>query len=247
MTHGASWGSTTMAISFKGAHFPQDIILMGVRWYLAYPLSYRHVEELLEERGVPIDHATIQRWVVQDSPLLAEAFHRRKRPVWVSWRMDETSIKVQGQWYSLSRAVEKTGHTIDFLLTEHRDEPAAKRFLTKAIRRHGVPEKITIDGSAANEAAIKSYNEEHGTAIAIRQIKYLNNIVEQDHRGVKRITRPMLGFKAFDAAQSTLVGIELMHMIKKRQLVVEEGNEGRTAAEHFYALAASSPPQSGVT
>jgi putative transposase len=227
-----------MAISFKGAHFPQDIILMGVRWYLAYPLSYRHVEELLEERGVPIDHATIQRWVVKYSPLLEEALHRRKRPVWVSWRMDETYIKVKGQWYYLYRAVDQTGQTIDFLLTEQRDEHAAKRFLTKAIRRHGVPETITIDGSAANAAAIKSYNEEHGTAIAIRKIKYLNNIVAQDHRGVKRITRPMLGFKAFDAAQSTLTGIELMHMIKKRQLVVEEGNEGRTAAELFSSLAA---------
>ena len=96
----------------------------------------------------------------------------------------------------------------------------------------------SIDGSAANEAAIKSYNAEHGTAIAIRKVKYLNNIVEQDHRGVKRITRPMLGFKAFDAAQSTLVGIELMHMIKKRQRVVEEGNEGLTAAELFYSMAA---------
>jgi putative transposase len=167
-----------MAISFKGAHFPQDIILMGVRWYVAYPLSYRHVEELREERGVPIDHATIQRWVVKYSPLLEEAFHRRKRPVWVSWRMDETYIKVKGEWYYLYRAVDKTGQTIDFLLTEQRDEQAAKRFLTKAIRRHGAPEKITIDGSAANEAAIKSYNEEHGTAIAIRKIKYLNNIVE---------------------------------------------------------------------
>ena len=211
---------------------------MGVRWYVEYPLSYRHVEELLEERGVPIDHATIQRWVVKHSPQLEEAFHRRKRPVWVSWRMDETYMKVKGQWYYLYRAVDKTGQTIDFLLTEHRDEQAAKRFLTKAIRRHGVPEKITIDGSAANEAAIKSYNEEHGTAIAIRQIKYLNNIVEQDHRGVKRITRPMLGCKAFDAAQGTLAGIELMHMIKKRQLVVEEGAEGLTAAELFYSLAA---------
>jgi len=227
-----------MAISFKGAHFPPDILLMGVRCYVAYPLSYRHVEELLEERGVPIDHATIQRWVVKYSPQLEEAFHRRKRPVWVSWRMDETYMKGKGQWYYLYRAVDKTGQTIDFLLTEHRNEQAAKRFLTKAIRRHGVPEKITIDGSAANEAAIKSYNEEHGTAIAIRQIKYLNNIVEQDHRGVKRITRPMLGCKAFDAAQGTLAGIELMHMIKKRQLVVEEGAEGLTAAELFYSLAA---------
>src|SRR5207302_5255432 len=175
--------------------------------------------------------------VVQYSRQLEEAFHRRKRSVWISWRMDETSIKVKGQWYSLYRAVDKTGQTIDFLLTEQRDEQAAKRFLTKAIRRHGVPEKITIDGSAANEAAIKSYNAEHGTAIEIRKIKYLNNIVEQDHRGMKRITRPMLGFKAFDAAQATLVGIELMHMIKKRQMVVEEGNEGLTTAELFYSLA----------
>jgi len=227
-----------MAISFKGAHFPPDIILMGVRWYVAYPLSYRHVEELMEERGVPIDHATIQRWVVKYSPLLEEAFHRRKRPVWVSWRMDETYIKVKGQWYYLYRAVDKTGQTIDFLLTEQRDEQAAKRFFTKAIRRHGVPEKITIDGSAANEAGIKSYNEEHGIVIAIRKINYLNNIVEQDHRGVKRVTRPMLGFKSFDAAQDTLVGIELMHMINKRQMVVEAGDEGLTAAEPFYSLAA---------
>jgi transposase-like protein len=152
--------------------------------------------------------------------------------------MDETYIKVKGQWYYLYRAVDKTGQTIDFLLTEQRDEQAAKRFLTKAIRRHGVLEKSTIDGSAANEAAIKSYNAEHGTAIAIRTIKYLHNIVEQDHRAVKRVTRPVLGFKAFEAAYDTLVGIKLMHMIKKRQLVVEEGNEGLTAAEQFYTLAA---------
>jgi putative transposase len=227
-----------MAVRFKGAHFPQDIILPCVRWYVAYPLSTRHIEELMLERGVHVDHSTVNRWVIKYRPQLEEAFRRRKRPVWVSWRMDETYIKIKGQWYYLYRAVDKTGQTIDFLLTEHRDEQAAKRFLTKAIRRHGVPENITIDGSAANEAAIKSYNEEHGTAIAIRQIKYLNNIVEQDHRAVKRITRPMLGFKSFAAAQATLVGVELMHMIKKRQLGVEEGAEGRTAAEQFYSLAA---------
>jgi putative transposase len=227
-----------MAISFKGAHFPTEVILMGVRWYLAYPLSTRHVEELMAERGVEVDHATINRWVIKYSPLLEEAFHRRKRPVWMSWRLDETYIKVKGVWHYLYRAVDKDGKTIDFLLTEHRDEQAAKRFLTKAIRRHGgVPEKITIDGSAANEAAIKCYNEEHGTAIVIRKTKYLNNIVEQDHRAIKRVTRPMLGFKAFDAAQATLTGIELMHMLRKGQL--EGGREqGRSAAEQFYALAA---------
>src|SRR5262245_16305386 len=108
--------------------------------------------------------------------------------------MDETYIKVKGEWRYLYRAVDKQGQTIDFLLTEHRDTEAALRFLKKAIRRHGVPEKITIDGSDANEAAIKSYNEAHGTTIIIRQVKYLNNIVEQDHRALKRVTRPMLGF-----------------------------------------------------
>jgi putative transposase len=167
-----------MAISFKGAHFPPEVILMGVRWYVAYPLSTRHVEELMEERGVEVDHSTINRWVIRYSPQLEEAFHRRKRSVWVSWRMDETYIKVKGEWKYLYRAVDKYGETIDFLLTEHRDKDAALRFLKKAIRRNGVPETITIDGSDANEAAIKSYNAEHGTSIAIRQVKYLNNVVE---------------------------------------------------------------------
>jgi transposase-like protein len=192
----------------------------------------------MEERGVKVDHATINRWVIKYSPQLKEAVHRRKRAVWVSWRMDETYIKVKSQWRYLYRAVDKYGQTIDFLLTEHRDTEAALRFLKKAIRRNGLPEIITIDGSDTNEAAIKRYNEEHGTAIAIRQVKYLNNIVEQDHRGIKRVTRSMLGFKSFTAAQDTLVGIKLMHMIKKRQLVVEEEDEGCTAAELFYSLAA---------
>jgi putative transposase len=227
-----------MAVSFKGAHFPKEVILMGVRWYVAYPLSTRHVEELMEERGVEVDHATINRWVIKYSPPLEAAFHRQKRPVWISWRMDETYIRVKGQWRYLYRAVDKTGQTIDFLLTEQRDERAAMCFLTKAIRRHGVPEKITIDGSEANAAAIRGYNEEHGTAIIIRQVKYLNNVVEQDHRCVKRVTRPMLGFKSFDAAQQTLAGVELMHMLKKGQLVVEARVEGLTPAEQFYVLAA---------
>jgi putative transposase len=161
-----------------------------------------------------------------------------QRPVGRSWRMDETYIRVKGEWRYLYRAVDTHGQTIDFLLTEHRETEAALRFLTQAIHRHGVPEKITIDGSEANEEAIKRYNEEHGTAIEIRQIKYLNNMVEQDHRGVKRITRPMLGFKSFAAAQAILVGIGLMHMLKKSQMMVEDAVEGLTPAEQFYALAA---------
>jgi putative transposase len=192
----------------------------------------------MEERGVLLDHATIQRWVVKYSPLLEKTFHRCKRPVGRSWRMDETYIRVKGQWRYLYRAIDRSGQTIDFLLTEQRDQETALRFLTQAIRRHGVPEKITIDGSEANEAAIKRYNEAQGTAIEIRQVKYLNSVVEQDHRAVKRVTRPMLGFKAFDAAQATLAGIELMHMLKKRPLMVEAGAKALTAAEQFYMLAA---------
>jgi putative transposase len=227
-----------MAVSFKGAHFPREIILTCVRWYVAYPLSYRHVEELMQERGVSVDHTTVNRWVVKYSPPLEAAFRRRKRPVGLSWRLDETYIRVKGAWKYLYRAVDKHGHTIDFLLTEQRDEPAATRFLTKAIRRHGVPEKITIDGSEANAAAIRGYNEAHGTTMIIRQVKYLTNVVEQDHRAVKRVTRPMLGFKSFEATQGTLVGIELMHMLKKGQMTLEEGVESLTPAAQFYALAA---------
>jgi putative transposase len=163
-----------MAVSFKGAHFPQEIILTAVRWYVAYPLSTRHVEELMRERGVPVDHSTVNRWVIKYCPKLEDTFHRCKRPVGGSWRMDETYIKVKGEWRYLYRAVDKRGQTIDFLLTEHRDQEAALRFLQQAIRRHGVPEKITIDGSDANDAAIKRYNEAHGTHIIIRQVKYLN-------------------------------------------------------------------------
>jgi putative transposase len=222
---------------FKGAHIPTDIILTYVRWYVAYPLSTRHVEELMQERRVSVDHSTIDRWVIKYSPPLEAAFHRRKRPVWISWRMDETYIRVKGQWTYLYRAVDKDGQTIDFLLTAQRDKDAAFRFLEKAIRRHGVPETITIDGSEANAAAIRSYNAAHGTAIAIRQVKYLNNIVEQDHRAMKRVTRPMLGFKSLDAAQCTLVGIELLHMLRKGQLE-DAGEQGLTPAEQFYTLAA---------
>jgi putative transposase len=158
-----------MMIGFKGAHFEKDIILTCARWYVAYPLSYRQLEELMQEHGVSVAHATINRWVPKYSPQLEAAFRHRKRPVSASWRMDETYIRVRGQWRYLYRAVNKDGQTIDFLLTMQRDREAALRFLTKAISRHGVPEKITLDGSEANAAAIRGYNETHGTAIIIRQ------------------------------------------------------------------------------
>jgi putative transposase len=224
-------------ISFKGHRFETTIILTCVRWYLAYPLSYRNLEEMMAERGVAVDHSNIYRWVQKFMPKLEATFRKgRKRPVENSWRMDETYIKIQGQWRYLYRAVDKAGQTIDFLLTAHRDKAAALRFFKKAIRQHGLPEKVTIDKSGANTAALEALQEETGAEIEIRQSKYLNNLVEQDHRALKRIIRPMLGFQSFRSARITLAGIELMHMIKKGQMISIEG-QALSAAEQFYSLA----------
>jgi transposase-like protein len=137
-----------MAISGTGAHFPQEIMLMGVRWYVAYPLSTCHVEARMDERGVEVKHSTLTWWVSKSRPQLEEAFYRRTRPVWISWWLDETSSQVKGEWKCLYRAVDKQGQTIDFLRTEHRDTEAARRFLTQAIRRNGLPETITIQTGA---------------------------------------------------------------------------------------------------
>ena len=141
------------------------------------------------------------------------------------------------EWKYLYRAVDKEGQTIDFLLTAHRDKKAAKRFLKKAVRQHELPDKITIDKSGANAAAIEALIEETGYEIEIRQNKYLNNLVEQDHRAVKRVVRAMLRFMSFRAASITLRGIELVHMLKKGQMNAGNG-QGLSVAEQFYSLAA---------
>ena len=197
-------------ISFKWRHYQKDIILQAVRWYMAYSLSYRNIEELMLERGISVDHSTINRWVIKYSVQLEEAFHQRsKRSVSRSWRMDETYIKVKGVWHYLYRAVDKEGKTVDFYFSEKRDKQALRQFFIKAIGRNGLPDKVTIDKSGANLSGLNAINEILTLLglfslaffqITIRQIKYLNNIVEQDHRGIKRITKPMMGFKAFDSA-----------------------------------------------
>ena len=223
-------------IDFKGSQFEKEIILWGVRWYVAYPISYRQLEEMMGERGVAVDHSTLNRWVIKYAPEVEKVFRRHQRPVGRSWRLDGTYVKIKGKWAYLYRAVDKEGLTIDFLLTPARDRDAAEAFLRKAIRSQGLPEKITIDQSGSNTAAIKHYNRMYKTAIVIRHSKYLNNIVEQDHRAVKRLTRPMLGFQSFWAARCTIAGIELMHAIRKGQMLTLE-NAPQTPAEQFYALA----------
>jgi transposase-like protein len=184
-------------IDFKGSQFEKAIILWGVRWYVAYPISYRQLEEMMKERGVAVDHSTLNRWVIKYAPEFEKRFRSRQHPVGRSWRLDETYVRIRGRWAYLYRAVDKNGQTVDFLLTPTRDRDAAEAFLHKAIRTQGLPEKITVDKSGSNTAAIKRYNKTQKTAIVIRHSKYLNNLVEQDHRTVKRLTRPMLGFKSF--------------------------------------------------
>ena len=229
--------NSTLNKVLQRLHYPLDVMLTCVRRYIAYPLSLRHVEEMMQERGVFVDHSTVHRWAMKILPVMAAVFRRRKRPVGGSWRMDETYIKVAGQWKYLYRAVDRAGDTVDFLLTAKRDKAAARRFLERAINLHGVPEKITIDKSGANTAAIESVKADACVEILMRQNKYLNNIVEQDHRSVKRITRPMLGFKSFWSARIIIAGIETMHMIKKGQMNRPDG-QTMSAANQFYSLAA---------
>jgi len=225
--------------AFKRLHYPADVIAQCVRWYLAYSLSLRDLEEMMTERGISVDHSTLHRWVFRLVPLLDKAFRRHKRSVGCRWRMDETYIKVKAQWKYLYRAVDTTGQTIDFLLTAKRDAAAALRFFRKAIRHQGEPEVVTIDKSGANTAALTTLNagKPDEETITVRQSKYLNNLVEQDHRQIKRRIRPMLGFKSFRRAQTLLAGIELLHMIRKGQYQHPQ-SDGLSPAEQFYLLAA---------
>ncbi len=184
-----------------------------------------------------MDHSTVQRWVEYYGPRIEKAFRKTKKRVGRRWRLDETYIKINGEWTYLYRAVDKQGNTIDFLLTAKRDRKAARRFLNKAIRSNGKPSLINIDKSGANTAAIKQYNNDENKRVKIRQCKYLNNIVEQvvrhsDHRFIKRIIRPMLGFKSFWSARATLAGISLWRMLKKGQ-----NKSSLPTWEQFYILA----------
>nr|WP_232439473.1 IS6 family transposase [Burkholderia ubonensis] len=221
---------------FQRLHYPFDVIRLCVRWYVTYPLSLRHLEEMMAERGVSVDYSTVHRCAIKLLPVLEKALRRRKRPVGKSWRMDETYIEVNGAWKYLYRAVDKAGNTIDFLLRSRRDKAAVRLYFEKSIAQNGAPETVTIDKSGANLAALKDLNATREQPIKIRQQKNLNNIVEQDHRAIKRRTRPMMGFKDFHCARILLGGIEAMRMIAKGQM--KAVRKSQTVAEQFYSLAA---------
>jgi transposase-like protein len=203
----------------RGRHFDRLIIILCVRWYIAYKLSYRDLVEMIAERGVSLSHTTILRWVQCDVPAFENRWRLYARPVGTSWRVDETYIKVKGRWTYLYRAVDKKGLTVDFLLSEHRDIASAKLFFTQAIKQHGPAEKITVDGYPATHTAISELKAKEvlPQSTKVRTSKYLNNLIEQDHRKVKQRIYSMLGFKRLQNAAITISGIELMHKIRKRQ------------------------------
>ena len=226
-------------IDFKGAQYPKSVILYAVFFYVRYGVSYSDLEEIMADRCVSVDHSTLNRWVVRDAPQIAANAQTKKRPTAISWRMDETYIKVKGKWTYLYRAVDRDGNTLDFMLSERRNTAAARRFFKRAIGMNGVPGRVVIDKSGANLAGLERVNvilkfTGTGKLITVLQVKYLNNIIEQDHRFIKRITGPMQGFKAFHSAAATIAGVETAHMIRKGQF----GSNGLTAAQQFAALTA---------
>jgi len=223
-------------IMFDRHRYPRVVILQAVYLKLRFTLSYRDVEELLLIRGVKVDHSTIQRWVFKFSKEVEKNMHKRKKQVCDSWRMDETYIKVKGRDMYLYRAVDKYGNTVDFLLTKRRQKMSAQKFFNKAIGNNGKPRIVNIDKSGVNSSAILTVNKRSLSSkkIKIRKVKYLNNIIEQDHRRIKRRIKIMTGFKEFESAQRTLSGIEVVSIIKKDQII----NPCSTSFKTFCSLVA---------
>ncbi|WP_373525865.1 IS6 family transposase [Nostoc sp.] len=207
---------------FKWRHYQSEIILRCVRWYLSYPLSYRQVAEMVNERGMEVHHTTVFRWVQEYSPEIDQRFRPHLRLTNDSWRVDATYIEVKGKWKYLYRAVDSAGNTLDFLLTAKRDAKAAKRFFRKTLKaiHTSTPRVITVDKNPAYPQAIKELiaAKKLPETVKLRQIKYLNN-VEQDHRGIKRLVKPGMGFGSFNTARRTIRGYETMNMVRKGQVL----------------------------
>ncbi len=198
---------------FKWRHFQADIILLCVRWYLRYALSYRDLEEMMLERGLHVDHTTIYRWVQRYAPDLSKRSRPHLKATKDCWRVDETYIKVKKQWVYLYRSVDSEGNTLDFFLSPTRDAHAAKQFLLKTLAASHTtePRVINVDKNAAYPKAFDELKAEGfiSEGCELRQVKYLNNLIEQDHRFVKRLTKPGMGFVSFETAWRTLQGFDL--------------------------------------
>jgi transposase-like protein len=221
--------------TLKRMRFHMEVVWRTLYFYIKFPLSLRQVAELMLDRGVSVSHMSVYNWLIRFGPELEKKFRKYKAPVNGSWRVDETYIRIKGEWKYLYRAVDRHGQTVDFLLTAHRDLKAAKRFFKKAMKQNGSPLNATIDKSGANLAALEAVNEDRRNKIEFRQNRYLNNLVEQDHRSVKKRVRPMLGFKRFTSAKTIIARIEILAMIAKGQLAYLPLLH-RTAHDAYWAL-----------
>jgi transposase-like protein len=227
---------------FKGRHFDQEIVILCIGWYLSFKLSYRDLVVMMGERGIDLAHTTILRWVQHYTPEFEKRWKRHARPLGGSWRIDETYIRVKGEWMYLYRAVDKAGKTVDFYLSRKRDVNAAKAFLRKAMQGQPVPTKITLDAYAASHRAVADLKDAGHLPkrVLVRSSKYLNNLIEQDHRRVKHRLGPMLGLKSFRTAAVVIGGIELAEKIKKGQFKIGKlgGSKSRIPEIWHAALAA---------
>ena len=222
MSDNLRWMRRNRPALFKGRHFEAEIIVLCVRWYLRFGLSFRNLEEMMAERKLKVDHVTIWRWVQRYAPELNKRCRRELKPSNRSWRVDETYIRVKGKWVYLYRAVDSTGATIDFLLSAHRDAAAAKRFFQKAMCApgHPRPRVVNVDGNPSYPKVVAELKTEGklGRRCRCRTCPYLNNIVEQDHRAIKRRVNASQGFRSFQGAGRTIQGYEAVHMIRKGQV-----------------------------
>lgn len=211
-----------MENAFKWRHYEGMIILLCVRWYLRYALSYRDLEEMMSERGLRVVHTTIYRWVQVFAPELEKRMRAHLKKSNDSWRVDETYVKVRGKWMYLYRAVDSSGQTLDFLLNQTRSKRAAKRFFRKVLGQPHVtkPRVITVDGNGAYPPSIADLKEEKllNKQVQYRSNKYLNNRIEQDHRFIKRRVKPGLGFASYQTAWRTLQGYEALNILRKGQV-----------------------------
>src|SRR3954466_2795328 len=225
---------------FKWRHYAPEVILLCVRWYCRYQLSYRDIEEMMQERGLTVDHTTLFRWVQRYAPEINKRIRPHLKMSGTSYRVDETYIKVGKTCKYLYRAVDKEGQTIEFMLSAKRDVSAAKRFFKKMMRadHRRLPFSISVDKNAAYPEAFSTSQAEKIVPkdCQLRRVKYLNNIIEQDHRFIEKKVRASQCFKRFHTAERTLEGIESMNMIRKGQIKRLDGNDARGQAKFVTSL-----------
>jgi transposase-like protein len=231
--------ASSVSCLFKWRQFEPEVILLAVGWYLRFSLSYRDVEELLAERALHADHVTVWRWVQSYAPEMERRLRSKLKPTNDSWRVDETYVRVKGKWVYLYRAVDSIGATIDFLLSAKRDAAAAERFLAKALggANHPAPRVINTDKHAGYPPAIAGLQAAGDLAdnCQHRPVQYLNNVLEQDHRAIKRRIKASQHFRSFWGAWRTIAGYEAIHMIRKGQ-ACESAPGGRTVLLHRFIL-----------